>query len=95
MDAKELLEKYASGQRDFRSQDLKNLVLTHANLHGIDFTGSNLSGPDLSASDLTNANLNWVIFKGANLSRANLKGAKMPDGQIHNDHLESANYFGI
>jgi uncharacterized protein YjbI with pentapeptide repeats len=40
MDAKELLEKYAAGQRDFRSQDLKNLVLNYANLNGADFTGS-------------------------------------------------------
>lgn len=94
MDAKEMLRQYATGQRSFRTQDLRNLVLTHANLNDADFTGSNLSGSDLSYANLTNANLNWTTLKGANLSGAYLKGAKMPDGRLHNDFLESANYFG-
>lgn len=94
MDAKEILQKYATGQRNFRSQDLRNLVLTHAKLQGVDFTDSNLSGSDLSDTGLTNANLNWANLKGTNFSGAHLQGVKMPDGRIHNDFLESANYFG-
>jgi uncharacterized protein YjbI with pentapeptide repeats len=33
-------------------------------------------------------------LRGANLSGANLRGAKMPDGGMHNDYSNSANYFG-
>lgn len=95
MDANEVVKRYADGKRNFRLTDLKGLNLVKANLSSVDFTGANLSGSNLSNSDLSHANLNWAILKGANLSGANLKGAKMPDGRMHNDYLESANYFGI
>ena len=64
MNAKEVLQTYAAGQRKFRSQDLKNPVLYNVNLHGADFTGSNLSGSDLSISDLTSTNLKLGEFEG-------------------------------
>jgi uncharacterized protein YjbI with pentapeptide repeats len=95
MDAKEVLTRYADGERNFRLLDLKGLSFVKANLNGADFTGSNLSGADLSNSDLTSTNFNWTVLKGVNLKGANLRGAKMPDGRVHNDYLESANYFGI
>ncbi|HEY9622381.1 MAG TPA: pentapeptide repeat-containing protein [Crinalium sp.] len=95
MDANEVLKRYTDGERNFRLQDLKNLSFVQANLSGADFTGANLSGTDLSNADLSNVNLNWTILKGANLRKANLRGTKMPDGRIHNDYLEAANYFGI
>lgn len=94
MDANQVIERYANGERDFRLQNLKNLSFIHANLSGADFTGADLSGADLSDSDLNHANFNWTNLKGANLSGANLRGAKMPDGRMHNDYLESDNYLG-
>jgi uncharacterized protein YjbI with pentapeptide repeats len=95
MDANEVLKRYANGERNFRSQDLKGLSFVQANLNHADFTGANLSGADLDGADLSDANLNWSNLKGANLKGTNLKGAKMPDGRTHNDHLESANYLGV
>lgn len=94
MDANEVLRLYATGERNFREQDWRGLSFVNANLRGIDLTGANLNNSNLSNSDLSNANLNWVNLKGANLSGANLLGVKMPDGYMHNDFLESANYFG-
>jgi uncharacterized protein YjbI with pentapeptide repeats len=84
MDANKVLRRYAAGERDFRLEDLKGISLIKANLRGVDLTGANLSNSDLSDSDLSNANLNWV----------SLRGAKMPDGGMHNDYSNSANYFG-
>jgi uncharacterized protein YjbI with pentapeptide repeats len=94
MDANTVLRRYAEGERDFRSQDLHGLNLVKAILNGVDFTGADLSDSNFSNSDLSNVNLNWASLKRANLSGATLKGTKMPDGRIHNDYLESANYFG-
>jgi uncharacterized protein YjbI with pentapeptide repeats len=95
MDANQIIKRYANGERNFRSQDLKNLSFIQTDLSGADFTGADLSGADLSNSDLNRANFNWTILKGTNLSGANLRGAKMPDGRTHNDYLESANYLGF
>lgn len=94
MDAKEVLSRYAAGVRDFRQLDLKGISLVRANLSGADLTGTSLRGSDLSGANLSNTNLNWSSLKGANLNKTNLKGAKMPDGERHNDFLESANYLG-
>ncbi|MEH1781066.1 MAG: pentapeptide repeat-containing protein [Nostoc sp.] len=47
MDAEELLERYAAGERKFHS----------VNLRGVDFKGANLSGIDLTSADLTGADL--------------------------------------
>lgn len=94
MDANEVLRRYANGERDFRLQDLHGLSFIQANLNNADFTGSNLRGADLSNADLGNANFNWANLQGTNLKGTCLKGAKMPDGRIHNEYSESANYLG-
>ncbi len=95
MDANEVLKRYADGERDFRLQDLKGLNFVQATLNHVDFTGTNLSGANLDGADLSDANLNWSNLKGASLKGTNLRGAKMPDGRMHNDYLESANYLGV
>jgi len=64
MNANEVLPRYAEGQRNFRSQDLKGLSLVEADLSGVDFTGANLSGADLSHADLSYANFNWTVLSG-------------------------------
>ncbi|MBD2356082.1 pentapeptide repeat-containing protein [Tolypothrix sp. FACHB-123] len=93
MDAKEVLRRYAAGERNFRQADWRGINLAKAILSGVDLTGAHLHNADLSNSDLSSANLNWAGLKGANFRGANLRGAKMPDGRTHNDLLESANYF--
>jgi uncharacterized protein YjbI with pentapeptide repeats len=94
MDAKEVLRRHGIGERDFREQDWQGINLSGACLRGIDLTGSNLRNSDLGHSDFTGANLNFACLKGSNVKGILLKGATMPDGRLHNDYLESANYFG-
>lgn len=53
MTAQELLDRYATGERDFAGVDL----------HGIDLSGAILCGINFDRADLSNAN-----FKGADLS---------------------------
>lgn len=47
MNIKELREKYAAGERDFRA-----VSLVQANLSGINLSGANLSRADLSGNEL-------------------------------------------
>lgn len=94
MDAKDVLNRYAVGERDFREEDWHGIHLAGAYLRGIDLTGANLRDSDLNHSDLTGANLNFACLKGSNREGTILTGATMPDGRLHNDFLESANYFG-
>ncbi len=58
MDAEELLEKYAAGERKFHSVNLSQENLKGADLTEIDLTNANLTGVDLSGANLTKAKLN-------------------------------------
>ncbi|MGC9505905.1 pentapeptide repeat-containing protein [Baaleninema sp.] len=79
MTLKELLERYAAGERDFGA-----IVLSEANLSRIDLRDANLSHAILSIANLSGANLgganlsyakmNVTRLSGANLVRANLRG---------------------
>lgn len=53
MNAKELLERYAKGERQFHNVWLGGADLKGANLSGIDLYKSNLSGADLSEATLS------------------------------------------
>ncbi|MEH2072933.1 MAG: pentapeptide repeat-containing protein [Nostoc sp.] len=87
MNAKELLRRYAAGERDFSGVDLKG-----ANLSGVsrsfdvdayaepyrqgitsDLSRINLSGADLTQTDLRGVNLEGANLSNANLTRADLK----------------------
>ncbi|WP_088240236.1 pentapeptide repeat-containing protein [Calothrix rhizosoleniae] len=61
MKARELLRRYAEGERDF----------CRANLRGQSFKGENLSGADFREADIRSAD-----FSNANLTGANFRGAK-------------------
>lgn len=76
MTIEELLEKYATGVRDFS---------------GIDIREANLSGVKLSGADLSHANLSVVNLSGANLSGANLNHAKLNVARLRGAHLTGAN----
>jgi len=47
MNTKELLSRYAAGQRDFQ-----NLNLVAANLRNVNLSGANLSGANLAKANL-------------------------------------------
>jgi uncharacterized protein YjbI with pentapeptide repeats len=43
LDARELIERYEAGERDFRGADLTGAGLSGANLQGVDLRGADLS----------------------------------------------------
>jgi len=61
MKAKELLRRYAPGERNFQNTDLR---------------GQNFKGKDLSHADFSHADIRSTNFSRANLSHAKLTGAK-------------------
>ena len=80
---------------DLSYTDLRGLIgLRGANLHRVDFRGSDLSGVDLCGTDLTDADfrgarLRGVIAKTA-LSRANLGSADLEGSDLQQANLQSA-----
>ena len=84
--AKELLEQYDAGKREFREAHLAGVNLQGADLRGAVFLGADLSGADLSGANLSGANL-----FGANLSGASLRGANLRDANLAHADLSSAN----
>lgn len=80
MTIKELLERYASGQRDFgdlnlTESNLSRVSLSYANLSHAVLSIANLSGADLIGTDLSYSRMNVARLSGANLEDANLEGA--------------------
>jgi uncharacterized protein YjbI with pentapeptide repeats len=60
MKAREVLRRYAAGERDFR----------RANLRGQSFKGQNLAGADFSEADIRGANFTQAVLRGANFTKA-------------------------
>jgi Domain of unknown function (DUF1830)/Pentapeptide repeats (8 copies) len=98
---RELLDRYAAGERDFRGMSLIQANLSGYNLSEADFSQAELSGADFSRS-----NLSWAILRGAqlekanftrailqrsNLSHANLSGAVFQGADLRGANLQSAN----
>ena len=76
MEAKELLEQYANGKRNFFKFNL-----TGMNLYGANLSGANLSNSNLSGANLSGANLNNVKFAGTDLRWVKfVLGIKYPYG---------------
>lgn len=109
MDAKEILDAYAKGRRDFTLHNLGMLNLSRANLSGASFHQSklckvNLQGANLFNADFGRANLNEAVLKNANLARAylshadlgnaNLRGADLSYAYLSNANLRGANLCG-
>lgn len=109
MDAKELLESYAKGRRDFTLHNLGMLDLQRADLSGASFHQSklckiNMQGANLFNADFGRANLNEAVLKNANLARAylshadlgnaNLRGADLSYAYLSNANLRGANLCG-
>lgn len=61
MKAREVLSRYANGERNFRN----------ANLRGQSFRGQDLSGADFSGADIRSANFTDAVLRETNFSGAN------------------------
>ena len=90
MDANELLNRYAAGERDFRQANLRGIVLSPIDLYRssdaptLRLANLNehqqrpyLIGANLSQADLTKAHLSRANLSKADLSGANLTGANL------------------
>ncbi|WP_437545631.1 toll/interleukin-1 receptor domain-containing protein [Sorangium sp. So ce367] len=84
--ARELLTRYAAGERAFREADLAGADLTSAELTDADLGGAVLIGADLRGANLFRADLG-----GANLTGANLDGAKLSQADLYAANLSAAN----
>lgn len=90
----ELLKLLRSGSieefNENRSYDVELLDLTEADLKESVLTGANLEKVDLSGSDLTEAELFEVDFNGSDLSAANFSHATLNDCSFADAVLEGA-----
>lgn len=109
LDAKGLLEAYASGRRDFTKHDLRHLdlqqaelpqtILVSANLTGTNFRKAELTQADfgkaiLKQANLREAKLTSAYFSGANLEEADLRGAELCLANLEKTNLKGANLCG-
>jgi hypothetical protein len=88
--AKELLNRYSAGERDFSFVDSPSADLGRADLRGADLSNANLYTADLSNADLSEANLGGAELTGANLSRVNLRGAHLRKARLKEVNLKYA-----
>ncbi|MGB3756763.1 MAG: pentapeptide repeat-containing protein [Rivularia sp. (in: cyanobacteria)] len=72
----ELLERYATGERDFQGIDLEGRINRDVSLEGTDLRGINLANGNLAECPLNHinfsgANLQGVWFQSSSLRRCN------------------------
>ncbi len=96
--AKEVLERYQSGQRALQHSrcwraKLPGACLEGADLSHSDFLYAELSGANLRGAKLEQAQLEGADLTGANLSQANLQGA-LASGNFSNARLGRARLGG-
>ncbi|WP_330202654.1 pentapeptide repeat-containing protein [Cyanobacterium sp. Dongsha4] len=87
MEAQELLERYAKGERDFRGKVFGKLDLRGASLKDIDLRGAILTFSDFSDADLTGANLEYSYLVGANFTNTNLEKALLNNSSLEWTYL--------
>lgn len=108
--AKELLERYAAGERNFRGvnlvrADLEGADLTRANLRAVNLSNADLGGADIQAANLSNTRLQGANLRGANLFDSNLfeadleladlTGANLLGADLTRAHLHQAKLGGV
>ncbi|MBV6625715.1 MAG: pentapeptide repeat-containing protein [Rivularia sp. (in: Bacteria)] len=94
MKAKELLQSYADGLRNFSEAELASLSLVGAKLSHVNLESATLADTNLSKADLFNAKLCKVRFARANLSEADLGEADLREANLREANLAGANLTG-
>ncbi len=99
MDADKLIQRYNSGERNFRDVSLREADLRGVDLSGADLSGANLYGADLrkanlSGADLRKANLYGVDLRKACLYEADLREADLYAAELGGANLGRANLYG-
>ena len=87
MKAKELIEKYKNGARDFRQVDLEGENLAWSTLSDADFRGANLQNVNLKGATLHRVKFN----EGANLAFTDLSSAELINTDLRGANLQGAN----
>jgi uncharacterized protein YjbI with pentapeptide repeats len=109
--AKELLEKYRSGERDFagiempdesslRGKDLNGVTFKNCWVSGIDFREANLNNArfensNVKISDFRRADLRNATFRDCTLCGVLLKGAALEGATVNNCTYYGANVPAI
>lgn len=75
MEASELLERYANGERDFSGVNCSGADLCGAYLGGSDFRGANFGEADLTGANLLRADFREADLTGATLRDTDLRWA--------------------
>jgi len=91
MTVEELLEQYASGERDFKSAYLEGAILAGTILSGAYLTGAILKDAILKDADLKDADLAWANLRRADLSGADLYGTNLEGADLRGADLRGAN----
>jgi uncharacterized protein YjbI with pentapeptide repeats len=79
LSATELLQRYASGERNFAQARLVGASLDGADLRDVDLAGANLTGASFRSARLERANLTGTIgLLPSQLAGTNLSGARLP-----------------
>jgi superfamily I DNA and RNA helicase len=86
----EIIQRYATGDRNFARIDLSQMQLTRINLSGANLIGAILKGTDLSYSQLDGAKLVVADLTETNLTGASLKKAKLVGAILHQTSLQNA-----
>jgi hypothetical protein len=93
MTPQDLLNRYASGENNFKGAILVGIDLSKADLIGINFQHADMESADLTLSYLTRVNfqqtnLAKAQLAGANLNQANLTKANLSDANLHGASLQ-------
>jgi len=87
MNAKELLERYADGERDFEGVNLSGVIMKNSDLTGINLKGAILSQSNLEKVTLNDANLNQCSFREARLSTVDFWDADLSEADFSGAYL--------
>lgn len=95
--ARELIDMYNSGERDFSGSDLNGSNLSSLNLKDAVLSGCNLLNANISNSDLTNVDFSGSLMARANLDKCILKNTNffdcdMTGSSIRDVSMESASF---
>lgn len=100
MNAKELLKRYAAGEREFFAvdvpgADLRGVDLRDAHFQNGDFDDADLSGANLANTEFIDTSLMRVNFVGTDFSRADLMGSWLDLSDLRRANLRRTDLAGV